>query len=171
MYFTQTTPQGMTATLQAIPDGKAGTVATLKIMRDVVKSGKKSLVVRNTAISLIGELPQKDWFNENKILHRFVRDEIRYVKDIRGVETVQTPDVTMQIKAGDCDDKSVLLAALLESIGHPTRFVAIGFAPDDYVHVMVESRIGTAWVPLETTEPVEMGWYPKNVKARLVINN
>jgi transglutaminase-like putative cysteine protease len=170
MYF-DAANKPMTATLQAIPDGKAGTVATLKIMRQVTKAGKVSMPVRNLALSLIAELPQKDWFNELKILHRYVRDQIRYVRDIRGVETVQTPDVTMALRAGDCDDKSVMLASLLEAIGHPTRFVAIGFAPDDFAHVYVESRIGTSWVPLETTEPVEVGWSPKNVVSRLTIYN
>ena len=161
----------MNATLQAIPDGKAGTVATLKIMKSITKAGKTSLPVFNTARALISHLAQKDWFNEVKVLHRFVRDQIRYVKDVKGVESVQTPDVTLSIKAGDCDDKSVLLAALLESIGHPTRFVAIGFQPDDFVHVYVETRIGTSWLPLETTEPVEVGWSPQGVKARLSIYN
>lgn len=170
MYF-DASNKPMTATLQAIPDGKAGTVATLKIMRQITKAGKTSLPVRNLALSLIGELSQKDWFNEVKLLHRFVRDQIRYVKDIRGVETVQTPDVTLSLKAGDCDDKSVLLAAMLEAIGHPTRFVAIGFRPDDFVHVYVETRIGTSWIPLETTEPVEVGWTPKGVVSRLSIYN
>lgn len=170
MYF-DATKQPMTATLHAIPDGKAGTVATLKIMKDVTKAGKTSLAVRNLAVSLISVLPQKDYFNEAKILHRYVRDQIRYVKDIRGVETVQTPDVTLSIKAGDCDDKSVLLAALLESIGHPTKFVAIGFRPDDFIHVYPETRIGTKWVPAETTEPVEFGWSPKGVISRLSIYN
>jgi transglutaminase-like putative cysteine protease len=170
MYF-DASNKPMTATLQAIPDGKAGTVATLKIMRDVTKAGKTSLVIRNLALSLISGLSQKDWFNELKVLHAFVRDQIRYVKDIRGVETVQTPEVTLSLRAGDCDDKSVLLAALLESIGHPTAFVAIGFKPDDFVHVFVESRIGTKWIPLETTEPVNVGWYPKGVVSRLVVYN
>ena len=170
MYF-DAANKPMTATLQAIPDGKAGTVATLKIMRQITKAGKTSLPVRNLALSLVSELPQKDWFNELKILHKYVRDQIRYVKDIRGVETVQTPDVTLSLRAGDCDDKSVLLAAMLEAIGHPTRFIAIGFQPDDFVHVYPESRIGTSWVPLETTEPVEIGWTPKNVVSRLTIYN
>lgn len=170
MYF-DAANKPMTATLQAIPDGKAGTVATLKVMREVTKAGKKSLPVRNTALSIVSALPQKDWFNEVKLLHKYVRDQVRYVRDIRGVETVQTPDVTLKLKAGDCDDKSVLLASLLESIGHPTRFVAIGFAPDDFAHVYVESRIGTGWIPLETTEPVEIGWAPRNVVSRLTIHN
>lgn len=171
MYFQVPRQSGITATLQAIPDGKEGTIATLKIMRELVRAGKKSLPVRQLAVELTNGHRQKDWVAELKALHRFVRDKIRYVKDIRGVETVQTPDASLKIGAGDCDDKSVLLASLLESIGHPTRFVAIGFAPDDFAHVYVESRIGNVWVPAETTEPVEIGWSAPNPVSRLIMYN
>ena len=170
MYFAAAN-KPLSATLQAIPDGKEGTIATLKIMKELVKAGKKSLPVRSLAVSLTNGTASKDWFGELKKLHAFVRDRIRYVRDIRDVETVQTPDATLAIGAGDCDDKSVLLASLLESIGHPTRFVAIGFKPDDFAHVYVESRVGTSWVPLETTEPVEIGWSPSGVVSRLTIFN
>lgn len=90
------------------------------------------------------------------------------MRDIRGVETLHTPEVLLKQQAGDCDDKSVLLAALLESIGHVTRFVAVGFLPGVYSHVLVEVLLGGEWVPLETTEPVEVGWYPANVRERMV---
>lgn len=170
MYF-DASNKPMTATLQAIPDGKAGTVATLKIMKQVANAGKTSLPIRNLAVSLTNHIAQKDYFNEVKAIHKFVRDQIRYVKDIRGVETVQTPDVTLSLRSGDCDDKSVLFASLLEAIGHPTGFVAIGFKPDDFVHVYPITRIGTRWVPAEVTEPVELGWSPNGVVSRLVVYN
>jgi transglutaminase-like putative cysteine protease len=161
----------LSSTLQAIPDGKAGTVATLKIMRDAVRAGKQNLDVRTKAVELVNGYRQKDWIAELKSLHAFVRDKIRYTKDITDVETIQTPDVTLRVKAGDCDDKVVLLCSLLESIGHPTRMVAIGFRPDEFVHVYLESRVGSTWIPAETTEPVEIGWAPKNVVSRLTIYN
>ena len=93
------------------------------------------------------------------------------MRDVRGVETLATPLVTMQTGQGDCDDKSVLLAALLESLSHPTRFVAVGSAPDEYNHVFVESRLGPHWISAETTEPVDIGWQPERVASRLIINN
>lgn len=161
----------MTSRLAAIPDGKAGTLVTLKLMRELARAAKKSLPVRTLAVELTNGNNQKDWIGELKSLHAFVRDKIRYVKDVRGVETLQIPEVTMQTQSGDCDDKSLLLASLLEAVGHPTRFVAIGFQPDDFEHVFVESRIGNSWIPLETTEPVEIGWTPKNVVARMVVHN
>jgi len=160
----------LTQTLQAIPDGAAGTRYTLDLMADIAKRYKTDLSVFSKARALVAGLPQKDWPGEVRRIQRYVRDNIRYVKDVRGVETVQTPDVTMRIAAGDCDDKSTLVAALLESIGHPVRFVAIGFKPDDYVHVYPETLIGKRWVSAETTEPVDIGWQPKNVVSRMVVN-
>lgn len=158
------------ALLGTIPDGKAGTVATLKIMGQMVRAGKKSLPVRQKALELVNGFRQKDWLAEVRAIHAFVRDRIRYVRDIRGVETVQTPEQTLQIGQGDCDDKSVLVAALLESIGHPTRFVAIGKSPDDFIHVYVQTKIGRNWVGVETTEPVELGWEP-NLPFKLIYHN
>lgn len=161
----------MTATLQAIPDGVEGVRETLKVMGRLVREGKKTLPVRNLAVELTRNLPPKDWGAEVRALHSFVRDKIRYVRDIRDVETVQTPEVTLELGSGDCDDKSVLLSALLESISHPSRFVAVAFRPDDYSHVLVETKIGTKWVPLETTMNVGVGWMPPNVVNRLVFWN
>lgn len=157
--------------LTALPEGKAGVVKTLKIMRSVVRQGKKNPAVRQAAVEITQGLRQKDWIGEVKALWSFVRDRIRYLKDIRGVETIQTPERTLENAQGDCDDKSVLLASLLESIGHPTRFVAIGFTPGKYSHVYVETKIGNKWISLETTEPVNIGWKPPGITNALVIYN
>lgn len=160
-----------TSTLSSIPEGKDGILYTMKLMRSLVKQYKKSLAVRTLAVQIVNPYYQKDWNAEIKALQSFVRDRIRYTRDIRDVETIQTPDVTLRLKSGDCDDKSTLLASLLESIGHPTRFIAIGFQPDQFEHVYVETRIGTKWIPLETTEPVNIGWQPKNIQARMYVYN
>lgn len=161
----------LTSRLSGIPSGKAGTLETLKLMRTLARQYKTSLAVRSLAVDAVNGCLQKDWLCEIKRLHALVRDRVRYVKDVRDVETLQTPDATIQIGAGDCDDKSLLLAALLESINHPSRFVAIGFAPDDFAHVYVETRIGNTWLPLETTEPVEAGWAAPGAVSRMVVHN
>ena len=160
-----------TSTLEIIPSGAAGVKVTLHKMRQLVRTYKKTLPIRNLAVSLVSQLRQKDWPGEIRALHAFVRDRIRYVRDIQGVETLHTPEKILSYGQGDCDDKSILLATLLASIGHPTRFVAVGFRPGIYQHVFVETRIGKNWIPLETTEPVNVGWSPKNIRARMVVDN
>lgn len=159
-----------TATLRDIPNGARGTLETLKLMRTLARKGKTNLSIRTLALSLIAGLKQKDYLGEMKALHAFVRDKIRYVKDIDGVETVHTLEKVLEFGQGDCDDKSLLLAALLQSIGHPARFVAMGFRGNGFCHVYVETRIGNKWVGVETTEPVDFGWHPPAMTSRLVIN-
>jgi hypothetical protein len=153
-----------------IPSGAAGTRKTLSLMRQLVNTGKKSPVVRQLAVNLTKGLAQKDWKSEIDSLYSFVRDRIRYVKDINGVETLHTVEKILENAAGDCDDKSILLASLLESLSHKTRLVAIGFRRGTFCHVYPEVFHNNTWIPLETTEPVRMGWKPRNIINSLILN-
>lgn len=102
-------------------------------------------------------LRQKDYEGEARRLHAFVRDQVRYVKDTNGVELLHDPVTLLQIGAGDCDDKAILLAALLESIGHTARFRAVAFEPEAWAHVWVQDWLGGRWLDLEPTEPIAFG--------------
>lgn len=157
--------------LAIIADGRKGTQQTLEMMKRFVRMGKRSPNVREAALSLIQSLPSKDWLNEIKVLHQYVRDNVRYTKDILGVETLQTADRTLDLGQGDCDDKAVLLASLLESIGVPTRFKAVGFQPGILSHVYVQAKLGNGWVSAEATENVPLGWEPRNIQSVLIVTN
>ncbi|TVR57134.1 MAG: hypothetical protein EA426_12935 [Spirochaetaceae bacterium] len=82
------------------------------------------------------------------------------------VDFLQFPRQTFDFRGGDCDDLSILYAALLESVGVPTAFVTIpghiflAFSleirtaeaqrmfPDHGLFIDVD---GDAWIPVETT--------------------
>jgi len=133
-------------------------------MRRYVIDYKIHPAVRELALKLTRHLPQKDFDGEIAALFDYVQNSIRYVRDINGVETVQTPIKTLEYGAGDCDDKALLLAAMLESLGHETRFYAVGFRPSTISHVLLECKlINGKWLALETTEPVRLGWTPPGV--------
>lgn len=159
-----------TLSLSSIPSGVAGIRATLSRMRLLTRDAKKSLAIRMKAVQLVAGLKQKDFAGEIRAVHAFVRDQIRYVKDVNGVELLHTPEKMLEIGQGDCDDKSMLVAALLESIGYPTRFVAISNAPSKYCHVYAEVKLGTKWLSVEATENVSVGWQPKAYE-KLIIHN
>lgn len=161
----------ITYTLHNIPDGLPGIRATLKVMSKLVKTYKSQQPIRELALFLRRDVRPKDYVGELKKIHAFVRDEISYVKDIHGIETIHTPIQTLRLKAGDCDDKSTLVASLLESIGHPTRFVAVGFRKNVLSHVMVQTKIADHWINVECTENVPIGWRPPNIKAMMVEHN
>ena len=149
---------------QTIQDGSTGARQTLQAMAQLARKGLRDQRIRNLAVALTTDgflsgtgLQQKDFEGEARTLHEFVRDQIRYVRDTDGVELLHDPVTLLQIGAGDCDDKAILLASLLGSIGHPTRFVAVAFEPDCYSHVWVQDYLNGAWVDLEPTEPLPFG--------------
>lgn len=156
--------------LSHIPNGNAGTRATLKIMARIARTYRKAPAVRELALSLVKNLPPKKWSLEARAIHNYVRDNIRYTRDIAGCETLQTPIQTLRVQQGDCDDKSVLVAALLGAIGHPVRFVAVGSEKNIFTHVFPQTKIAGKWLTLETTENWELGRTPKNIKAYMVEN-
>ena len=120
--------------------------------------------IRGLALSLAGQgygtprgLAQKDFAGEARRVFMFVRDEIRYIRDIDGVETLHAADWVLRLRAGDCDDKAILLAALLLSIGHTVRFKAVAFDPGDFSHVWTQDCLGGQWVDMEPTELLAFG--------------
>lgn len=165
------------ATLQGIPEGKAGTVATLRMMRELARAAVRDPAqrIREKALQIIGTQPERAWLREITALHEFVRDRIRYVRDPVDLECVATPEKTLQYAQGDCDDKATLLAAMLESVGHPARFVAIGINGGPFSHVLVETKVKNTgvdmrdWLPLETILPKPAGWYPPDATSRYVL--
>lgn len=155
--------------LHNIPNGAAGIRETLKRMEAFTRKYKSAPLIRELALSLTQNLPQKDWAGEASAILKFVQDQIRYVMDVAGVETLQSPIQTLRLASGDCDDKSVLAATLLQAINHPVKFVAVGREKGRYTHVFPQTKIGQKWLTMETTE---IGWplgkTPSPIKSYMV---
>jgi transglutaminase-like putative cysteine protease len=154
---------GAKAFLAAIPDGPEGITLTLAIMARIVRAYRKHPGIIALATELTSHLPDKAFAQEAEALHEFVRDQVRYIRDVRDVETVRTPDQVLLMGAGDCDDKATLFCALAESIGFHCRFYAAGFAGGPLEHVWPEVRLGDSWVAAEVTEPVLLGQRPPRI--------
>ena len=87
-------------------------------------------------------------------------------QDVLRVDTLQFPRETLEYRAGDCDDLSILYCAMLESVGIDTAFITVPghiymafsigmdpdmtrktfLRPDDFIF-----RDGKSWVPVEVT--------------------
>jgi transglutaminase-like putative cysteine protease len=145
-----------------IPNGPAGIRTTLHLMANLASRAKTTPQVRELALSIVGLVPGKNFRGEIDRIYTWVRDSIRYTRDVRGVETIQTPAKTIEYMQGDCDDQVTLLAALLESIGIEARFKAVGFTPGHFQHVYLEARDNGEWIALDPTEQVAPGWAPPN---------
>lgn len=148
--------------LRGLAPGTLGIRQTLKLMKQLALEGRKKDNVRELSLDLIKDLPQKSYVDEIRRIFEFVQSQIRYVRDPDGLETIHDTDAILKLRQGDCDDKCILLAAMLKSIGvKPVRFVALAFnKPYHYEHVLVQTKIGENWVSLECTEPKPFGWTP-----------
>lgn len=135
----------------SIPDGVAGTEATLAVMGRMVRDYKRRPDVIDAAREIIESVPPKQYAAEAAAIFQYVQREMRYTLDVDGMEVVQTPDKTMMLGHGDCDDLSVLLATLLAATGKPTRFI-VAFNDDDSGHVWTEVLIGNRWFAMDPTE-------------------
>ena len=147
--------------LHAIPGGVQGIFTTVGAMRAFVNKYKSDPYIRNCAANLTFLTPEKSDFHEAITLYEYCRDNIKYVRDICGIETLTSPDKTIQCGYGDCDDQSLLLATLAESIGIPSRFVIAGYSdPKIYEHVYVQLAVSGEWVDCDPTEHQYFGYAP-----------
>jgi transglutaminase-like putative cysteine protease len=89
-----------------------------------------------------------------KAIFYFVRDNFKYVNDPLAYEYYKTPQESFASSVGDCDDGSILLSSLLQSVGFKTRFV---FVPRHvYVQVEIPEAVGSLktegnWISIDST--------------------
>jgi len=148
--------------LQTIPSGYLGTLKTVEHISDLIKQGAKDFHVRQTAIDILLQraVKPKDYLGEIKALFEWVQQNIRYTKDTFRVEVLHSAKRMLELRAGDCDDMTILLGAMLEAIGHPVRLLLSGSDPlrqDLFSHIYLEVFHKGRWIPLDATMPHPMG--------------
>lgn len=102
-----------------------------EIMADDIKAaiwrGKNDLRIRNLAIKLIKEA-DLDGRQHKEIafeIQKWVQGNIRYVNDPFKTEIFQESYRTLENRIGDCDDQTILTAALMMSVGIPTKVILL----------------------------------------------
>jgi hypothetical protein len=156
-----------------IPKGYLGTTKTIQQMQVLIRAGVKDFYVRQKAIDILFErrVKPKDYVGEIKALFEWVQHNIRYTKDPFRLEVLRSPRRMLELRAGDCDDMSILLGAMLEAIGHPVRLVLAGpdpLRPRLFTHVYLEVYYKGRWIPLDPTMPYPMGWAPRTLVKKTV---
>lgn len=137
---------------EPLMDGEAGTAQTIALMRQLVDEALRDPVFVRLATDIVRGAPAFDDFAEAQALYNWVRANIRFTKDPVTKEKLYPPQELLKIRAGDCDDISMLLGAFLMAVGYPARLVTVGAnqnAPDQFSHVYVEGQIGGQWIPMD----------------------
>jgi hypothetical protein len=89
----------------------------------ISKIDMNNITLRTYANSIIRECLPNDKEAQINAIYRYVVENYNYVSDPRNTEFIQSPQETMQIKGGDCEDLSIFLNSLLENIGIKTYLV------------------------------------------------
>lgn len=167
--------------------------ATLRKMVAIIRKYSSDVTTINAASAIIHQAGITDVRNSRykaiKAIQNWVRDNIAYVPDPRLHEMLQTPPRTLQRGMGDCDDKTILVCAMLEALGFETELLAVGgngqgwsvtCAPPgelpEYSHVLGAVRYGPitgrrppfldGWLTLETIVPgAGPGYFPPGVRV------
>lgn len=166
------------ARLLSIPSGEAGVTATLKLMAQIARQYCSHPLIRQSAADLVNQCAPHDQECEVATLQAWVQNNIRYIHDVDEVETLQTPDYTLQHGYGDCDDQSILMASMLLSIGIKAAYVAIGIEGGPFSHVLpvaiLRQHDRVLHLPCETTMtrdpktgvPITLGWFPVDATSQ-----
>ena len=107
---------------------------TLEHIKRIVSENHDA--VYDLSTSLIGatteETLKNDW--------QFVRDNVRYANDEKGVEQLRRPQRTISEGVGDCDCMSILMASLLINQGFTPQFnVTAYIKKGDFTHIYVST--------------------------------
>lgn len=105
-------------------------------------------------------VPPKDNAAEAKALFEEVRKRVRYTWDPTDYDAFQTPEKTLALRAGDCDDMVSLLGAMLRTIGLKVRSRIVqttGNTTWNHIYLLVQIP-GKGWMPLDPTVKQPAGW-------------
>ena len=158
----------MAAASRPIPEGDAGTAATIEAMRQLIDEGKKDPVVHELAANILRQARVRafDWPGEVRAIYAAVKRNVRFTRDIRGKETLHSAREIIRLQIGDCDDFTILLCALLETVGVRTRIKTIagdGRAPDTFTHVFPEALVNGKWIAVDAARRhPALGRQPRN---------
>lgn len=144
----------------------------LAIIQDLTWKSVQDPRMRQLALAITQNCPERDGTCEARAVYRAVKDRVRYTGDVgkvkqgsRGiaeeVDLYQSAYRTWEFGGGDCDDNAILSATLLTLNGIDAEFRVIAPSPDptveDWQHIYAVANLPknnpTRKIALDTTLP------------------
>jgi len=126
---------------------------TVEVIRRFILESSHNLRLRRLVARLIKKCKDKDFPCYIEKIVSFVKSKVHYVDDPQKLEILQSPEKTLEIGIGDCDDQAILTGALLRIAGFPVRIV-LGDPNKDgrfehvYLKVMLPNK---TWLTVDPT--------------------
>ena len=161
--------QNHTVLMSELSGGFDSGEQTTALIKKIANEFKSNPIIRNLSVRVVGHLDSKDYLGEIVTLFEWVRDNIRYVRDIESCETLQIPTVTIPEKygplgvgGGDCDDHALLLATMLKSVGVRdiwARIVTFSPSEKEWKHIYLVVKHKDKIYPLDAImKEKPFGW-------------
>jgi len=143
-----------------------------------INEGKRSPRVREIASDILTvkrddgqwEIAERDWAAEIAGAFEYVRKNVRYTRDIHGVELFQKADRTLELGIGDCDVLAILLGSILGNVGYPMLIRVISTAGPTFHHVYLLAGIPPhdpkEWIALDASQDEGPGWEVSGIQKR-----
>lgn len=128
-----------------------GNYQTVEVMRKKAREQAQTPLVRKLALKILEQAGTRghNFLDEARALGEFVKSNVSYVRDPTDVEQLHDPifminEITKGTARGDCDDKALLLATLLLSVGHQPYFAIVRYrdvaGPFNHIYVVEYDR-------------------------------
>jgi len=116
----------------------------------------ENIAIKNQANHILNTAGTNNSFIVAKEIFKWLKENTEYAIHENNDNIVQSCDITLDEKTGDCDDLSFLYISLCRSVKIPARFIR-GFLigenigiPHAWVEVFVGEEIGNeGWIPVE----------------------
>lgn len=151
-------------------EDEAFTAQTIRRMTELAGAASRSPIVQQAAIAAVAGFDSQasqagaiwKWIRE-RVAFRTDEETARPIAaDPENTEVLIPPDhlLRMARPAGDCDDFSMLAAAMLLSLGIPASFRTVAADPstDRYSHVYVIAHAAEGRLPLDCSHGRFPGW-------------
>lgn len=161
-------------THKEIPDGVAGTYATVREIVGLIREGTNNEQARLATIDAIRGCPWKNRRCEAEAIFAWLRRNVRFTYDPEGAELLQDVEAILLHRAADCDDFVILGGSMLRSVGIPARIVIIASDPTaprafSHIYLQAEMRPGE-WVGFDpSVVDSRVGWEPPRFSRKEVI--
>lgn len=136
---------------KTIRSGMGGNLDTVSAMRQLARARSKDPFVRDFALQILRSygVRSHNYKSEALAIGDYIKNNMRYVRDIDNVERIQDPllilqDIQAGKGAGDCDDMSLIIATLLLSIGAQPYFRTVRYSgavgPYNHIYVVLKDH-------------------------------
>lgn len=152
--------------------GPKGVRRTIREMVRLIQRGRADPEVRRLAVEILrqaGARPRRER-DQAEALFRWVQRNVRYQRDPVGVEMLSDARTLLSRDLeGDCDDMSVALCSLLESVGIPSA-LRVGRRRGRWAHVWVQAQTVDGDIDLDpSNDRAAPGWQPPGFEEVVTI--